>query len=114
MSYDVYLRINTGKEEHTVVNCGNYTSNVGKMYREAFPANPEGIRNGIDTIHDVKADMAVMLLEMAISAMKASPTIYESMNPVNGWGDYTGALQYLLDIQEQCIQHPACTVYLSA
>lgn len=114
MSYDVYLQIHTGKEDHTVVDCGNYTGNVGNMYREAFPANPMGQRPGIHYIHSIKADMASGLLQMAISAMVDSPAIYKAMNPDNGWGSYEGALQFLKDILQACEDHPACTVYLSA
>ena len=35
MSYDIYLKINTGKKDVDVCDCGNYTYNCGEMFSDA-------------------------------------------------------------------------------
>lgn len=115
MSYDVYLSINTGKEQHIIQDCGNYTSNVWKMYRKAFrPPGQEEDSAGIQTIHGMLAKDAEPLLHMAIRAMMDDRVFYRSLNPENGWGNYEGALKYLQDIHTACIEHPACTIEVSS
>lgn len=108
MSYDVSLVINTGKIEHEVVDCGNYTSNVYKMYRKAFKSE-----NGIKELIDKKADYATIILPDVIKDMEDNAEEYKALNPSNGWGDYEGALAYLKTILKWCIIHPNCTIKIS-
>lgn len=114
MSYDVYLRINTGIDDTTVVDCGNYTGNIWEMYENAIPAVKEGIRGGLHRLHDMKAENTLSLLQKAVQLMQDDKVFYRKFNPDNGWGNYEGALKFLQNILEQCEIHPACTVYLSA
>lgn len=115
MSYDVYLKINTGKEMTTVVDVGNYTSNIGGMYQKAFSGDLQSQKeaHGIRCIHDMKASDAAPYIQLAIVEMEDDPDDYKSMNPANGWGNYEGALKYLKDILQACEDHPECIIDVS-
>jgi hypothetical protein len=113
MSYDVSLTINTGKADHEVVDCGNYTYNVSPMYRKAFPLATKGIQLGINCLHDMRADAAAEILNVAIDAMVQNKEEYIALNPSNGWGNYDGALSFLCNIRSLCLIHPLCTVKIS-
>ena len=107
MSYDVNLMINTGIEEHEVVDCGNYTYNVSAMYYKAFRGD------GLKTIDGMKAGDAISFLKEAIIYFIEHEDELKLLNPENGWGDYEGALRYLQNILVECKLHPACTVRIS-
>lgn len=107
MSYDIYLQIDTGAEETvTVVEVGNYTTNVSGMWAEAL-----GFR--LYEISGRTAADAVPDLDRAIAAMQADPDTYQAMNPKNGWGDYSGALEYLRTLRNACVRHPKTQIYVS-
>jgi len=114
MSYDVSLTINTGIEQITVVDCGNYTSNVWEMYEHAIPPAKPGERGGLHRLHDMKAGDAIELLQKGILHMKDHKEFYMKFNPKNGWGNYEGAYNFLGNILSKCTIHPACTVELSS
>ena len=109
MSYDIYLDIDTGAgEPQTVVEIGNYTSNVSPMWREALG----GVR--LRDYHGAPCSEAAGPLAEAVKRMEAEPDEYRKMNPPNGWGDYEGALDYLRRLAEACATHSKCTIYVSA
>lgn len=114
MSYDVYLKIHTGKSETTVVDVGNYTSNIWEMYENAMPPAVEGQRGGLHRLHGMKAGDAIEHLSRAIQRMQDDKVFYRKFEPANGWGNYTGALKFLREIRQACEDHPACTIELSA
>lgn len=107
MSYDIYLEIDTGAEyPATVVDCGNYTSNVSGMWKKAL-----GER--LAEFDGRNAGESVPLLDAGIKAMSSSPDEYREMNPANGWGSYEGALTYLVDLRSYCAEHPKTTIRVS-
>lgn len=107
MSYDVSLRINTGKKMVEVADCGNYTSNVSKMYYKSFG---EG---GINSLHGMKGHTAAPFLKGAILTMQENKAEYVALNPPKELGDYGGAIAYLINILEACENHPLAEVSIN-
>lgn len=107
MSYDIYLQIDTGAEDPTTVyEVGNYTTNVSGMWALALGYRLYEVsgRNAGETVPD---------LDRAIAAMQADPATYQAMNPDNGWGDYSGALEYLRSLRDACVRHPKTQIRVS-
>lgn len=110
MSYDGWLVIDTGgPEPATVAELGNYTSNVSPMWAKALAAAGEDIRLS-DTEGRLAADVLPLLIA-AVSHMRENPDEYRAMNPPNGWGDYEGALRYLVGVAKACELHPKTTLH---
>lgn len=109
MSYDVYLMLDTGAPDPvSVVEIGNYTSNVSAMWREALGGRP------LREYHDAPCSEAAGPLADAVKRMETDPDKYREMEPSNGWGDYEGALGYLRRLAEMSAKHSKCTIYVSA
>lgn len=100
MSYDISLKINTGKGLHTVVEVGNYTSNIRPMYDLAFD-KPDW-----KFIHGMQAKDAAIFVLNAFLDMKYHPEKYTPLNPENGLGNVEGARTLLYVLYEACIDHP--------
>lgn len=108
MSYDVYLAISTGPDPdaYAYAFSDNYTSNVAPMWRDA----------GID-LREWHGQPAIELcqpLRSAISDMTTRPDHYLALEPTNGWGDYNGALRFLIDLAAACETHPYTVVRVSS
>lgn len=107
MSYDIYLEIDTGAEDlTTVVDVGNYTSNVSPMWRRA-------LGRPLFELHGMAAAEAVLLLDAGIAAMRADPDGFREMNPASRWGRYEGALGYLERLRAACAGHPKTRIWVS-
>lgn len=108
MSHDVYLEIDTGSDTlATVVEVGNYTSNVAGMWRKAL---------GGESLSDFdgrNAGESVEVLAAAVAWMEADPDAYRAMDPDNGWGRYEGASDYLTALLGACREHPKCQIRVS-
>lgn len=122
MSYDTSIVIDTGGEfPETVCEVGNYTSNVYPMYHRVLPGpyvgggryngygDPEP-RCGLPGLSGLRCDEAAELLHAAIADMGRLHDELVCLNPVNGWGDYDGALLYLQKIWRCCVVHPKATL----
>lgn len=109
MSYSVWLEIDTGSDEpQTVIEIGNYTTNVGPMWCDALGGKL------LREYADAPCSEAAGPLADAVKRMEADPDKYREMNPPNGWGDYEGALGFLRRIAEACASHPKCTIGICA
>ena len=106
MGYDIRLAISTGKSLHTVYE-NDYTYNVSPMYYKAFATN-----DGLNSLNGLRAKFAINFLDSAIAYMTNYKQEYITLNPANGWGDYEGALQVLVELKQACEDHPTCTVYI--
>lgn len=105
MSYDVYMVIDAGGDElATVCDVGIYTWNVSEMY---YACLGDG---GINSLKGKKGKTVIGKLRRAIRKMQDNPVVYKKLNPVNGWGDYPGAMKYLREILDACIKYPKATV----
>lgn len=109
MSWDVWLAIDTGLEEASVTEDHNYTWNVSRMYDKAFSRTLDG-DGGLSTLAGMKADLAGTLIDRVLHEMEANASVYQAMNPANGWGSFDGAMEFLRKIRRDCLAHPACVV----
>ena len=107
MSYDLYLRIDTGGEEPaTVHSVGNYTSNVSGMWSQALGYPLADLDGRL-------ADAAIPDLRRAAWNMANNPDVYRAMEPGNGWGSYEGARDYLVSLLGACLEHPKTIIGVS-
>jgi hypothetical protein len=51
-------------------------------------------------------------LRLAVDTMRRNRDEYEALNPENGWGNYEGALEYLVGILKECEQHSKCVILI--
>lgn len=107
MSFDISLKIKTGQNSYNYPYEDNYTYNVAEMFYMAL--GNEGLR----VLDGVMASEAVEKLETAISDMYNRPNEYKAHNPPNGWGDYEGALDVLINLKNACQEHEFCTINIS-
>jgi hypothetical protein len=77
---------------------GNYTCNVNPMYQKAL-----GI--SLSELQGKPTREVLDLLDNGIKDMKIYKKDYEELNPLNGWGDYNGALEYLERLYDGCKKH---------
>ena len=125
MSYNTYILIDTGGiEPATVEDCGNYTSNVGPMYRAVMPGPYQGggchlgnedpdPRGGLTGISGLRCTAAATILADGVRQMVDRSDEMSAMNPENGWGSCDTALKYLEGILSACRRHPKGYVAVS-
>jgi hypothetical protein len=92
MSWDVSLK---DENDNTITTLGNYTYNVSLMYEKAMGLS-------FSELHGIPTTQAVFILTKAINEMISNKDEYIKLNPVNGWGNYEGALRFLEDILKRC------------
>lgn len=107
MSYDVDICIDVCphcQHGETVLDL-NYTSNMGRAWREA----------GFDimSFHEAEAATLIKPLSAAIHALENDP-YYKTLEPDNGWGSVDGSLRnFLKPILLACEKHPQGVFYVS-
>ena len=105
MSYDISLRIDTGGETMaTVEDIGNYTANVSGMWHKAM------VEKSMADLDGMLAHDAIPYLQRGVISMILNPSEFRAMEPPNGWGDYSGALEYLRGLLDACSRHPRATI----
>lgn len=102
MSYDISL---TEKQwvDAEVADIGNYTSNVSQMYVKA-------IGKALSEFDGLMAKDAIHMLKEGVAEMRDNPDEFKKLNPINGWGDYEGALDYLRNFLQECEKNPSATI----
>ena len=98
MSWDISLKEKQSADVE-VIEVGNYTYNVSKMYIEA-------IGKTLGEFHEMQSLDAVETLRSGVVEMISNPDKYRAMNPVNGYGNYEGALKYLQTFLHECEKNP--------
>ncbi len=80
----------------------NMTYNVAPIFQRALGGN------GLRDLQGIPGFMAEPRLRVAVADMMHPDnySIYQSMNPVNGWGTWRGAYWVLETLLEWCIKHP--------
>ncbi len=107
MSWDVHLEIDTGgAEPATVQDLGNMTWNVGIMYAEA-------LGHCFRELDGVLCSDALGRLLNGVTDMAARKEFYDQMNPPNGWGNREGAVKFLDELVQACLDHPKATIRVS-
>lgn len=124
--------------------CGNYTSNVSKMWtrcltnaaqtteanwmgddaREMLKQNPDSDYYAIQVeddehlcLRDLNGKDGIKLIGLLRRAVRWGINNLDSLreeNPENGWGCAEGAVTYLWDIQRSCEAHPAARLWISS
>lgn len=101
MSYDIELKMDTGaKDLTTVIDVGNYTSNIVKMFNHVFEVEDWKYIDGM------LASAVLPILRRAHACMVLSEDYLKTLNPENGWGNYEGALKFLKKMIDACEEHP--------
>jgi hypothetical protein len=107
VSWDVDAVMDTGGQQPaTIAEAGNYTYNVSKMYYHVLPDGLRGLDGRL-------CGDALPLIQDACKRLRDDPGKYKAMNPPNGWGDYDGALQFLVGIGDMCECHPKATLRIT-
>jgi hypothetical protein len=95
MSWDICLK---NKNNKITAEIGKYTYNVNPMYQKAM-----GI--SLSDLNNMSTKQAIPILLKGVEEMINNKKEYIKLNPVNGWGNYDGALKYLESILKGCQKH---------
>ena len=101
MSYDISITKHCSHCDHTeILYEQSYTFNVRPMYVLAFDNEL-----GIKILNTLSTKMASVFLFKAINYMCAYKEELTKLNPLNGWGNYEGALNVLVSLHSNCIKY---------
>ena len=106
MSYDCSLEVDTGNGETISIDLGNYTYNCSMMLVKAIEKSSGKKETSLSDLDGVIAKEVSKILGLACIEMAENRKEYIEMNPENGWGDYDSWLEYLRNIELQCLKHP--------
>jgi len=88
----------------------NITHNLNAMAKEAgiyvHLWRPEEI--GIS-----RAEQLIVPLRQGLAVLEARPEHFRKLNPVSGWGDYDGLVEFVRDYLEACERYPDASVSVS-
>lgn len=107
----------SGREPYTVASEDdetvfdwNITHNLNKMAGEAgiYKAlwRPEEI--GITHAHQL-----IEPLRVGLALLRSDPPRFKAFNPSNGWGNYTGLVEFVEAYLSACEQHPSAEIRVS-
>lgn len=97
-------------EINNIVYHGNITHNLSKMAKEAdlyeylWRPDEHGIK---------KAGELILALVLGIKTLASNPEKFKEFNPSNGWGDYDGFLQFVVEYFHACSKYPEANVSVS-
>ena len=103
MSLDVYLTA----VRPTFVYERNVTHNLNRM------ADAAGIYEHLWRPDEIGVTKAVQLIEplrAGLSKLLADPDNFRTFNPVNGWGDYEGLVDFVREYLSACEANPDADV----
>jgi len=103
MSLDIYLKARV----ITTVYDSNVTHNLTEMWDRAE------IYNDLYNSEGKKAKEVVNNLKKGFEKMRLEPDVYIALEPSNGWGDYTVAMNFLGELIRQCELYPNSIVHIS-
>jgi len=86
----------------------NITHSVVPMWNKA------GVYDALYRSDGKQAQDIIPYLERGLEKMKENPSEYEALNPANGWGSYSGAVDFLEDYLCACHLAPLAIVRVSA
>lgn len=101
------LDIGLAKMQMAEVYSANYTHNVTHMWRLA------GVYDALYNSEGKKAEEILLELERGLNAMKAEPEKYRALNPVNGWGKYESAVEFLEKFLQACYENSSAVITVS-
>lgn len=103
MSLDLTMTINTCEKcgRWDTIYQGNYTYNVSRMWYAIYPEHEYMI-----PIDGMTGAEALSILQYAIDQMNANPQLFETLNPINGWGEFVSFKLWIRLLIEHCIDYP--------
>jgi hypothetical protein len=111
MSYSVWLEIDTGGPESYPIDPDlNYTSSVRPMWDLALKGTAI---ESVAEMHDRVAGDCVESLRIASRRMLLDYLDYEALNPADGWGNASGAREFLECMAYVCEAHPKAIVVVA-
>lgn len=96
MGWDI--KINKSVDE-----VGNYTYNVNEMFMNAL--DKDDYTSFQDYFDGMRCEFALEDINLMIARMRDNPDYFKKFNPENGFGDYSGALEFLSMIRDSCYNH---------
>lgn len=101
MSYDVSVIATDCCSAHRE----NITSNLRPMFAEADLDLRE--------VGGERAQLVGLRCLTAVEEMRREPDRFKAHDPENGWGDYDGAVGFLVRLARHCMAHPDGVVEVS-
>lgn len=106
MSWDASLTYGTMSRDW------NYTHNCNSMIRRVLDALRIDYRHDESSpwwsvLDGITADEAQSTLDAIVGGLAEAPTLFRSMNPPNGWGDYDSLMSVLIDMRDTARACPA-------
>lgn len=96
---------------------GDMTYNVSPMYysslefaykqlhEEEYQPQSDESGFGLRQLDGMRCVDALPYLMVATAHMKLNPDKFKAMNPVNGWGSYESALEFLENLKQGCMSN---------
>ena len=112
MSLDVYLT----EIQPVEVYWRNITHNLGKMAAEVKLDNGLNLYQVLWRPEEhglTVASQIVNLLDEGWKKLQMNPDKFKSLNPENGWGDYTGLCDFVFDYRKACLENPNSKIEIS-
>ena len=117
MSWDIWIKMDTGAGNNLCSESLNYTHNCNPMIRAALDAVGQLEPLGPDHLYaldDMPCEKAGKILSKALDWWKAQPpALFEAMEPANGWGDAKSAYRFWEEVKNLCLRHPKATLVVS-
>ena len=60
-----------------------------------------------------RAEQLASILADGLTKLRGDPDYYKRFNPKNGWGNYSGPVQFVEEYLEACRKHPGAAVQAS-
>lgn len=99
MSLSVYLH----EVKRTEIYEDNITHNLACMAEEAGLWKPLWRPEEVGLF---KAEQMIAPLENGLEKLLEDPEKFKKLNPINGWGDYTGLVRFVRDYLAACKENP--------
>lgn len=87
---------------------GNVTHNLVPMWQKA------GVYEALYKNDGKKAKDVLAVVEQGYKDMLKNKETYVALNPENGWGDFDGALKFIREFYEACVQYPESIISVYA
>jgi hypothetical protein len=97
-------------DESEEVYSANITHNLGKM------ADAAGVYQALWRPEELGATQARQLIDhltRGLDHLRADPGHFKTFNPENGWGDYDGLVDFVLEYLIACLRYPDAEIGIS-
>lgn len=85
----------------------NITHNVNSMWHKA------GCYDALYNSEGKLSKEVSPILQLSLLVMLARPEEFKELNPENGWGDYDGAIDFLVKVIKEFNESPSAKIVVS-